>query len=199
MREDREHEMREAVDAIAPAVEAWWDPDAEVRDVTAMHQHHRDAGHRSDIQRMGTSMYDGVDPGGAAAAAAAPPGSTPSYIDVPIRWMSLRWPASRWCWCMAVTSRTSASGSHHASTAGAIASTASRISCSRSSRTSACSYLKDSIPNLALIFQPYNYTLHGSFSSASKPIVPLKYAFCRINIFYNSITAGERVLSNAAH
>ena len=60
VREDRERSMLDAVDQIDPNVEAWWDPDAEKRDVTVDHQHHQEAEHRSDVQRRGSSVMDGI-------------------------------------------------------------------------------------------------------------------------------------------
>jgi hypothetical protein len=72
IREDRERAMLSAVDSIDPHVEAWWDPDAQTRDVTINHQHRHDAEHRSEIQRRGSSAIDGRaaksdDDGGASS------------------------------------------------------------------------------------------------------------------------------------
>ena len=61
IREDRERTMLEAVDQIDPTVEAWWNPDAETRDVTVEHIRRHDATHRDDIQRKGSSVVDGRD------------------------------------------------------------------------------------------------------------------------------------------
>ena len=60
VRESRERAMLEAVDQIEPAVEAWWDPDAEKRDVTVEHLHRHEAEHRNEIKRAGSSKMDGI-------------------------------------------------------------------------------------------------------------------------------------------
>lgn len=58
VREDREHEMLEAVDSIVPQVEAWWKPDAETMDVTEIMEHRRDLKHRGDSKRRGSTFME---------------------------------------------------------------------------------------------------------------------------------------------